>query len=188
MYNGSLVVTSGYTNSKTTQLFDAELKQWKYVAATNKLRACHALVAAEGSLFAIGGWNVKSKQSVPSVKRWADLNDNGEKCILCILKDLYLLRWFVRDSLMQLVINQRKQERLLKSMTLATKPTIRGLMSGQSMWKDIFMQLSCCKAGFSWLADTALFTKYGEQSNAMTPSSTAGKAEYECVCHAKIDL
>ena len=55
MYNGSLVVNSGYTNLKTTQLFDAELKRWRYVAATNKLRAYHALVAAEGSLFAIGG-------------------------------------------------------------------------------------------------------------------------------------
>ena len=74
MHNGNLVVNSGYTNSKTTQLFDAELKQWKYVAATNKLRAYHALVAAEGSLFAIGGWNVKSKQSVSSGKRWAELN------------------------------------------------------------------------------------------------------------------
>ena len=74
MYNGSLVVTSGYTNLKTTQLFDAGLKQWKYVAATNKLRAYHALVAAEGSLFAIGSWNVKSKQSASSGKRWADLN------------------------------------------------------------------------------------------------------------------
>ena len=74
MYNGNLVVNSGYTNLKTTQLFDAELKRWKYVAATNKLRACHALVAAEGSLFAIGGWNAKPKQSVSSVKRWAEPN------------------------------------------------------------------------------------------------------------------
>ena len=74
LYDGSLVVNGGEPNLKTTEAFDAELKRWKYVAATNEPRASHALVAAKGSLFAIGGWNAQSKQSVSSAERLNDLN------------------------------------------------------------------------------------------------------------------
>ena len=76
LYNGSLVVNDGEPNLKITEVFDAELKRWKYDgnAATNKLRAFHALVPAEGSLFAIYGWNEVSKQSLSSVERLEDLN------------------------------------------------------------------------------------------------------------------
>ena len=74
LYNGSLVVNGGDPNLKTTEVFDAGLKRWKYVAATNKPRAYHALVAAEGSLFAIGGWNSQSTKTVSSVEKLDDLN------------------------------------------------------------------------------------------------------------------
>ena len=63
LYNGSLIVNGGDPNLKTTEVFDAGLKRWKYVAATNKPRAYHALVAAEGSLFAIGGWNAQFNEA-----------------------------------------------------------------------------------------------------------------------------
>ena len=74
LYNGSLVVNGGDPNLKTTEVFDAELRRWTYIAATNKPRSYHALVAAERSLFAIGGWNSEIKRSISSVERLDDLN------------------------------------------------------------------------------------------------------------------
>ena len=79
LYNGSLVVNGGEPNLKTTEVFDVGSKQLRYIATTNQPRSNHALVAAKGSLFAIGGWNEVSRQSVSSVERLDDLNGQWRK-------------------------------------------------------------------------------------------------------------
>ena len=90
---------------------------------------------------------------------------------------------------MQLVINQRRQERQFKSMTLATKPTIRGLMSGRSMWKDISFHAACVLQGRIFVFGCySSVRKVKETIGCYAPNSTAGKTERESVLHAVVGL
>jgi len=72
VYNGCLVVTGNERHSKTTEVFDLQLNCWRNIASTNRRRSYHALVAVDGALFAIGGYDNGSSTS--SVERLDDLN------------------------------------------------------------------------------------------------------------------
>jgi len=71
LFNGILVVNGNDPVSNTTEMYDAALDRWTNIAATNKYRAYHSLVATEGSLFAVGGYD---NLSLSSVERLDDIN------------------------------------------------------------------------------------------------------------------
>jgi len=70
--NGGLVVNGNRHDSNTAELYDLGFNCWRNIVSTNKRRSYHELVAADGDLFAIGGFDDGSSTS--SVERSDDLN------------------------------------------------------------------------------------------------------------------
>ena len=74
VYKGCLVVNgSGYPRTNTTEVYDAELNRWSYIASSKVARSHHELVVVAGALFAVGGHDGDGILS--SVERLDDLND-----------------------------------------------------------------------------------------------------------------
>jgi len=71
VYNDYLVVTGNNGNLKTTDVYEERSNQWRNIASTNQRRSNHELVAADGALFAIGGFD---NGCSASVERLDDLN------------------------------------------------------------------------------------------------------------------
>jgi len=72
VYSGCLVVNGDSNGSKTTEAYDVQLNCWRNIASTNQPRSYHELVAASGSLFAIGGYD--NINSLLSMERLDNLN------------------------------------------------------------------------------------------------------------------
>ena len=71
VYNGCLVVNGNSHETKTTETYDPASNRWKNIAANTKQRGLHSLVATDGALFAIGGYD---NGPVSSVERLDGLN------------------------------------------------------------------------------------------------------------------
>ena len=72
VYNGCLVANGSNARTKTTEVYDPDCNNWRNIAATNRQRGYHQLVATDEALFAIGGHDEGS--SISSVERLDDLN------------------------------------------------------------------------------------------------------------------
>ena len=71
-WNGKVVVAGGYDSQrvtlKSTEQYDAETNQWTAFRSLLTARAGHALVNADNTLFAIGGWDYRGNSN--SVERY----------------------------------------------------------------------------------------------------------------------
>ena len=63
VFDGKLVV-NGTSNCPATESYDVKTNEWNEIAPTTRQKCCNALVAAEGALFAIGGYNLLDNSSV----------------------------------------------------------------------------------------------------------------------------
>ena len=80
IFDDKLVVAGGWNDNtclKTVELYSIKQNVWSYISSMKHNRADHALVAADGCLFAIGGTS-KNMDRLSSVERLNDLKENWE--------------------------------------------------------------------------------------------------------------
>ena len=87
VYKGCLVVSGGKSTGSrinTTEQYEPRLNKWNTIASLNKARDGHVLVAANDSLFAIGGWDeecqvLHSKEQLDSLHgKWKEVQPLNE--------------------------------------------------------------------------------------------------------------